>query len=325
MKRTAILLGIVLIFLTTIANGQDQTEPAEETKTQNVVFSPGPSTAIRYLQLMVQREQEGKLISFRFGMEHDQIYQEMIGLSDAQKKYIEDKNEEIGDKMESSYKENFEKLNRSQELSPEELAAAEDEFFGTFSTIIDELDANVRETMTPVQLQKALEYELAAPSLIFRDIFADEELSMNFAAYDALDLTDEQKGEIDKIKDEMNKDAESIFSELKDLAAKAIPEMEKEPSEESQAKLMEKITAIGEKAKTLVKKSQEKVREKLTKEQRETLDNIREEHAKKIAKIKEELEKKAKDDSWKDVWKPGDPLPEGAVPPVKERRFPLRM
>ena len=40
---------------------------------------------------------------------------------------------------------------------------------------------------------------------------------------------------------------------------------------------------------------------------------------------KEELDKKAKDDSWKDAWKPGDPLPEGATPPTQERRFPFRM
>ena len=326
MKRTAILLGIVLIFLTTIANGQDQTEPEEETKTEGVVFSPGPSTVIRYFQFFIQREQEGKLIALRFEtMEDTQVYQEMIGLSDAQKKFIDDKCNEIGEKLRSSDETNLEKLNRWQELSPEELTAAEDEFFDAFSMAIDELDANVRETMTPVQLQKALEYELAAPSFFLGSLLGDEELSMNFAAYDALELTDEQKGEIDKIKDEINKDTESIFSELKDLAAEFLPDPTKEPSEESQAKLMEKATAIREKAKALVKKSQEKVREKLTKEQREELDSLREEHAKKIAKIKEELEKKAKDDSWKDAWKPGDPLPEGAAPPVQERRFPFRM
>ena len=325
MKRTAILLGIVLIFLTAIASGQDQTEPAEETKTKSVEFNPGPTTVIRYMQFFIQREQEGKLISLRSETMNPEIYQEMIGFSDTQKKYIGDKQDEIAEKMQSTENEIFEKLNRWQELSPEELTATEDRFFDVLSTAIDELDASLRETMTPVQLQKALEFELAAPSFFLSSLLGGEELSMNFAAYDALELTDEQKGEIGKIKDEMNKDAESIFSEVKELTTVALSEMEKEFSEETHVKLFEKLAAISEKAKALVKKSQEKVREKLTKEQREELDSIREEHAKKIAKIKEELAKKAKDDSWKDAWKPGDPLPEGAVPPVKERRFPIRM
>ena len=324
MKRNAILLGIVLIFLTTIAHGQDQTEPAEEAK--SVEFSPGPSTAIRYLQLMVQREQQGKLLAFRFIADDSQgVYQAMVGISDAQKKYIEDKHDGIEEEFTSHGQEVLEKLNHWQEFSPEELTAAEDEFFDYYNGVFDRFDSFILETMTPVQLQKMTEYELAAPSLILGILGKDEALSMNFAAYDALDLTDEQKGEIDKIKDEMNKDAESIFSEFRDIAAEALSDPTKEPAEEAQAKLMEKFTAIAEKAKTLVKKSQEKVREKLTNEQRETLDSIREEHAKKIAKIKEELAKKAKDDSWKDAWKPGDPLPEGAASPVQERRFPFRM
>ena len=323
MKRTAILLGIVLIFLTTIATGYAQTEPTA--KEEEFALNPGPSTVIRYFQFAIQKEQQGKTLMSRLDGADSTVYLEMVGLSDTQRKHINDKSLEFMLKMKAGAGEAVRQLNRWQELSPEELTAAEDQFFDSYSEAMDDFDSQIRGTMTPVQLQKTLEYELATPSPFLSDLLKNEEHSMNFAAYDALDLTDEQKKEIDNIKGETNRETEPIFSELKNLATELLSDPTKEPSESVQAKLMTKLTELREKAKTLVKKSQEKVREKLTTEQREKLDSIREEHAKKIAKIKEELEKKAKDDSWKDAWKPGDPLPEGAVPPVKERRFPFRM
>ena len=67
----------------------------------------------------------------------------------------------------------------------------------------------------------------------------------------------------------------------------------------------------------------------LTPEQTAKYERILTEWPKKLEQLKtdwlaKQKEKGPEDDAWKKSWKPGDPLPEGAVPPYRPRRaFPL--
>ncbi len=66
----------------------------------------------------------------------------------------------------------------------------------------------------------------------------------------------------------------------------------------------------------------------LTTEQKAKLDKIREDWPKKLEQLRadwkwKQEKKKPEDDSWRDAWKPGDPVPEGAVAPRIRKPFPF--
>ncbi|MGL4943665.1 MAG: hypothetical protein ACRC46_10790, partial [Thermoguttaceae bacterium] len=61
----------------------------------------------------------------------------------------------------------------------------------------------------------------------------------------------------------------------------------------------------------------------LTPEQREKLERLTVSVRERLAHLATLPKDEPEDDSWKNSWKPGDPIPEGFAPPRKTRGFPM--
>ena len=71
-----------------------------------------------------------------------------------------------------------------------------------------------------------------------------------------------------------------------------------------------------------------KIHALLTKEQTAKLEKLLADWPAKLEQIRADwkaaqAKKKPEDDSWREAWKPGDPVPEGAVPPRPRKAFPF--
>ncbi len=295
-------------------------------------------------QEMSQADAEGKTLAYRFQGEayrfqgeegFGDCFHSLVGISESQQKHLDEKLNRLNDDSFNEAQEKFERVNRWRELSPEELVQADEEVGPFFRTQFEKSDSIFKETLTPPQLQAAREYELTLPSVVSQlvgQISNDPEnvpdITLNFDAYQALDLSDEQKEKLAELQKESDKEMQPILDDVKKLMEILLEDQanDKEPDME---KLTLKVLAIRDKAASNAKKTKEKLEQNLTPEQRERLAKIREEMPQKLAKIKEELAKKKaepqRDDSWKDAWKPGDPLPEGVEPQQPKRRFPFGM
>lgn len=270
-------------------------------------FGPPPSTFVKLIQISTQADMRGKrlFIHTMNRVPNTEDSSSFIGITKAQQLHIQAKVEEI--------EKRFEKIeplfsNDWNQLSPEEVETRENKFMEVFSQALDDMDTSVRETLTPIQLQKAREYQLVNPGFMGEPV----ENTINFDAYDALELSEEQKKQLKKIREETETEYKKIFENLK-----SDPEVAKSLQKLSQ-------TLNSEKMKTFTEKMKEKVHKILTPEQRERITQIKKEVPEKIAEIKRKKASEPKeDDSWKDFWKPGDPLPEGAVPPRRAPRFPM--
>lgn len=302
------------------------------------------STSTRLFQLMIEAEQQGKTLFFRMDSEGEE-YEKLIGLSEAQSTYL-DSQLELSQEDEDNFDEYIKRLNQLAEHSAEEFNQFENTVIQFYSEALDKMETLIGETLTPIQLQKAMEYELTVPSSFF-STFADfleengEEngnfLPLNFAAYEVLNLSEEQKELMLELQKEIRSEIKvffEVYAGYFDLSTKGLMEFLEqfaEMSEEEQQGFMEKLEEKMEKLQGRVKavsqKLHEKINEILTPEQKDRLAAIREDVSQKLASIREELEKRdqenSDDESWKNSWKPGDPLPEGTVPPQRKPRFPL--
>ena len=232
------------------------------------------------------------------------ILTSLIGLSEAQRLHIKAVMEGIEKRFEQGFEDGTANI---EELSPEEFAEFKSGIFEFFSQVIDEMDTTVRETLTPLQLQLLRECELA--NSLEEELFG----AINFDAYEALDLSEEQREELKKIREEetaqSKEDLEAFFSD-------AVMTME-----------------MMEKSETRLTKVRERIREILTPEQRKRLEQLEEEIPKKLealkAKRQNELQGEAPkaEEPWKpgpDSWKPGEPIPEHLQAPEQNRRFPFK-
>jgi len=225
-----------------------------------------------------------------------------------------------------------ESANRLHEFSAEELIRFDDAMGSFIENAYDTVDSVVRETLTESQLQLAREYNLVMPGVLERMLaqLSDDVPSIvtNFDAYEALDLSDEQREVLTKLQKTSQEEMQPLWSEvhvfLEDLFEKA--KNAESPEDFDLSGIIAKVNGLKNKAAALAKKTKEQIEANLTPEQKERLSQIREEVPKRIAKIMEELEKKKsepQDDSWKDAWKPGDPIPEHLQAPEPKRRFPF--
>lgn len=321
MSRFGFTFFVLALFLGTTLPLLAQTNTPE--KKNEITFSPGPSTMMRMFQFMTVAEQQGKTMFLKLG---ENEFQHFIGLTPAQELHLGPQLDALEEKYNQTGRDYIEQLNNWQNLSPEALGKLEDEFVAFYDQGLSEASTIVQGTLTPEQIQKAQMHALTVPSMMSQ--FLGEPFMLNFSALEALDLSEEQKEKLAKVQEEMKSETDEFFKELTDTLQTLLPKNGEEPSEELQKKIMETVGKLQEKGKSLAKKHQTQAEGILTKEQKEKLDTIREEMPKKLAEIREEIAKKAKenpeDESWKDSWKPGDPLPEGAVPPPRKPRFPIR-
>ena len=333
----SIIIAVCFV-LAVISFGVAQTEPEPKPEKEPIIFSPGPSTSVRAMQEMLRLESQGKHTALYFV--EDEEFLPFVGISEAQRIYLR-KKLDAHEQFEVENATNFvNSLNRWQELPAEELARFEDAFFTFYEKSVNISDSIFEEALTPSQLQLVSEYHLATPGFIARvftsipgaDTDQLAEIGVKFAAYEALGLSDEQKEALAKLQKESEEEMRPLWGDAKMFLEDFFEKAKNAESQEDADKLMQEILVkaneLKDKATAITKKTKEKLEANLTPEQMERLAQIREEVPKKLAKIKKELEKKkaeAQDDSWKDAWKPGDPIPEHLQAPEPKRRFPFKL
>lgn len=261
------------------------------------------------LEEILLAESRGKVVFARLlganGLD-EADYMQLTGITEEQKAIVEAKSDSFEEPLTSRFNE----LGKDfDEKTPEEQAAIEEECRSLFREAVDTMHATFCETLTPEQLQRVRELELVLPSVIFGG--GDMELdSMNSDAYEALGLSDEQRKELDAILEEMNREQKELMKEFVAFVTN--------PEPEQGAAYLEKWKALRTRFKA-------RALALLTAEQQAKLEILHGDWAKKIASIQaaEEGNDMPEDDSWKKSWKPGDPIPEGALPPRKKSAFPF--
>ena len=201
---------------------------------------------------------------------------------------------------------------------PKKLEQLAEKQVDQMSQLMAAQDDVLRKELTPEQLGKFKELRLilSTPNKGVEFIF-------DFGQYETLDLSDEQRQKLDAIREEYAKEFQPLMQRVLDVQTKRIErwiEAGKFGGEDS-----EEIKREEDEALVLLSQLHARIRTKvlalMTKEQMERLDKI-------LAGAPQYLVKRLgldvkRDDSWRDSWKPGDPIPEGALPPQKDRVFPL--
>jgi Spy/CpxP family protein refolding chaperone len=269
-------------------------------------FSPSPAFMFRIFQVMHEANREGKLLFGHLLEEEDEdgSLKELLGISEAQRLHFDTKMQAIEKRFDGD---DFDK--GPEDDSPDAFAGWEDKEIELYSQAFDEMDTVVRETLTPFQLQALREYDLVNP-LDVEEIMLG--VSTNFDAYEALDLSEEQREQLKEILEEEVAQSQKMFEEIEKTLSNPGENLEE--------------SGFLEKGKANAVKIREKIQKILTPQQRERLDQLKEEISKKLAQIKEKKasEPPKEDDSWKDAWKPGDPIPEEFQQPTPPIRFPRK-
>lgn len=271
-------------------------------------------------------ESQGKLNLLRFiDSEEGNVNKALISMTEEQKNGFNERATALGEAFEKHFSESglAERLENLQTASPEEIIEFADELVEKNIELLDSYNTVYQEILTPQQIQLARKLVLTLPSFL-SDLSEGDVDFVNFDAYNALDLSEEQNEAFSTLQ----KEYEELQNEISKMTPEPlIQELDQELKGEDVDEYAKRINAVREKQNQYGEKLKKSLDDILTKEQKEKLATLREEIPKKLASIREELEKKAKenpvDNSWMESWKPGDPIPEGATPPRPRGRFPL--
>jgi hypothetical protein len=259
---------------------------------------------------------QGKM-SYAWFYENDEdvaAYQAALGMSADQVTQLAKKQAEMGKGISTAL---VERLVRIDELSPEDVSLLDNDFRASIWKDIEIGQASLEATLTPEQLQQMQELDLALANI---DAEATVFPTVNLNAYNVLGLSDGQKKELEKLK---NKTEAETIDFMKGYFKETLKVFQ------GQALTPEDAEAQIKKGAAMTARIKASVLALLTREQTAKYEQILAEWPKKIEQLKadwltKQKEKKPEDDEWKKSWKPGDPIPEGAVPPYRPRRaFPL--
>lgn len=208
-----------------------------------------------------------------------------------------------------------------EELSEEALETMADAFCQAARESHELISEMLMEVLTPEQVQKMAEYQLAFPGEL--DVFSimeiDGDSAIAFNGYEALDLTETQREEIGKIREEWESEYLAQMDEFLGVIVKANEQKDEISDENIQKEWTEKIEAIQRKIQEGSARSKTRVLALLTPEQIAKMEKILKEVPEEIARLGGD----APDDAWKKSWKPGDPVPEGKTPPKQRKPFPF--
>ena len=291
-----------------------------------------PQEAMAYLMpIMIdevmQAESQGQTAIFRFtnGQSNEEIvaYGAALGISAEQ--------QEVFSALRQDFQESFDKFQsaamsemvRFNEMTPDEVTDLGNDFRKNVQTIITDAQTDFDEILSPEQKQRAQELELVMPSMFDNSPFfkTNEGIPItNLTSYEALGLSDEQKAEMKKIQEKHGKELADLMKEGAQTAIAA------NFSDDEAAKT--KLAFLRTKGSVIQARIRARILSVLTKEQRAKLEKIREDLPKKLKKLVENAKAKKKDEkpggeAWKpdeNSWKPGDPLPESAIPPKTDRK-----
>lgn len=296
------------------------------------------------IDLLFDAEFRGAMTYNKFhGSDEDvYTYQQAVGMTPEQIALMAKRQFEAHETTKDAAYAEMDRLTRFDELSPDDVLALETGFRDAVQVELEAKDAILNEVLTPEQLRLLDEIDLA-------------EGNMNLKAFEVLGLSDEQKRQLDVIRQElmpeMKKDFLAQITAVRDFAKELLEKHgdgfgnDKEEVEKLLAKVFEKLspeerrdlerklqTFYEEQEKknvTRIELAMKKMLALLTPEQKKKFDAIKDRLSKKLDRIRADWQEKQKakkpeDDSWRDAWKPGDPVPEGAVPPRPNRKpFPL--
>jgi hypothetical protein len=203
------------------------------------------------------------------------------------------------------------------------------------------------EILTPEQLQR-----LAALELIMNS--ENDIPTLNPQSYASLGLSDQQQEELVTIfresKAELKEITLSMIYGMQELA-KEILSPYRTPNEDDSESFNKKLAMLFEtlpqeeirtieqkveaffaeksprKQNAIIERIETKINALLTLQQREQYAKLKKELSEQLElarkeQIAKQKEKKPEDYEWLNSWKPGDPIPEGAVPPLPPSRFP---
>jgi hypothetical protein len=271
------------------------------------------------------------------------VTQTLIGMTSKQVTQMAQKRFELYENTKDETFDALEQLVHFDDLSPEEILALKEQFRNLSREDLENARKIYEEVLAPEQLQQLAELELV-------ENLNNDFPTLNPRAYASLGLSDKQQEELAnllreskaEIKEamlalirEMPKLVKEVFASYiasnEDASAEEIEALLQTLPPEEMKKIEDKIQALGEKnlqkQKTTGERFAKKINELLTPQQREKYVNLKKELSAKLERIRKEQtakqkDKKPEDYEWLKSWKPGDPVPEGAVPPLPPSRFP---
>ena len=209
-------------------------------------------------------------------------------------------------------REKFEKAKSIEEI---------DGLFGETDNIAfeqwDRVQSQILEEIGPERLDK-----LRKMGLRLSPLLEEESPLIDFKAYEFLDLSEEQKKKLKIMRDEYVQDADKFIKETEDFYCEIL-ELEIRGEEI----LPDELEAIRKKGEALQENflkafrlSKSKINTLLNRKQTERLEKILSE---KPSWLKDDNDAEPANDSWKNSWKPGDPIPETGLP-IHRQIFPVR-
>ncbi len=324
MKRIFIILLLCLSALAVSAASQETPTGVEEL---GYDLSPRDMLLMQIsIEELLRAESHGQLASVRFAevSEEEQApYQAALGMTAEQVTSYAQKYEEFNAQAAEVVESFDETMNRFDELSPDEQTAFGAEVRTTMRTLFAEQQEVLTGVLTPAQIQRMQELELVLPSVVSQVMADDEEFIpvLNFAAYEALGLSEEQKEALARIQEESAEEMGDLLKE-KMLNIRIRVASDDPPSEET----LQAFQALSKRGRAMKARLKAKIHALLTKEQTAKLEKLLADWPAKLEQIRADwkaaqAKKKPEDDSWREAWKPGDPVPEGAAEPERRFRF----
>ena len=186
------------------------------------------------------------------------------------------------------------------ELSEEEIAA----ITNGYSVVLDKFAEIAPEVFTPEQMAKVNELEFATFGGIESPFLSVESMG-------PLDLTDEQKKEIEEFQNEIADEKKAMFKDITEFTTKVL----------RSGKLnMQEAQDFDSRNKTLTNKIGTRLREILTDEQLEKATKIVKDQQAKLAKMMGGLGAMTKWVPGADSWAPGMPIPDSLKSQEKEKK-----
>ncbi|MGL6194208.1 MAG: hypothetical protein ACRC2T_05240 [Thermoguttaceae bacterium] len=180
-----------------------------------------------------------------------------------------------------------------------------------YKTIFDGMSELATELFTPEQLERVAEMEFAIYGGVDSPFLSVDALS-------PLDLTDEQKKELDNFQNEIESEKNEVLDDVKNFSTKII----------KTGKIsMSDVKALETKTNNLKNKISERMSQILTEEQLEKSKQIIDKQTKYFAKMANTFGGIGNTSSWVpgvDSWKPGDGVADDAANKPAKRRFPRK-
>ena len=236
-----------------------------------------------------------------------------VGIDKVKGKEFREQYQKIKQSVDKMTEKLFKKATASDD--PAEIDKLGEELADIFEKVIKDHGEVLGKELTPEQYGKFRELRLINSSTN-----KDYGVLFDFGQYASLDLTDEQRRKIDEIRVDYTRDFQPLAKKLMEVQEKRMEQW----AETGDFKNSEELKKMQEEAEKpiiqLNAATRARVLALLTKEQTAKLERILAGAPKYLARrvglIKE-------DEEWKKSWKPGDPIPEGAVPDRPHGIFPM--